>query len=41
MVLQVEKFTHDLMQMSIKFQRNQMELIILLFLEPRRLLGTA
>lgn len=42
MALQVEKFTHDFMQMSIKFQRSlQMELIILLLLEPGKLLGTA
>lgn len=42
MVLQVEKFIHDVTQMSIKLQRNLlMEMTILLFLEPRKLLGTA
>lgn len=42
MVLQVEKFIHDVMQMNIKLQRNLlMEMTILLFLEPRKLLGTA
>lgn len=41
-VLQVEKFIHDVMQMSKKLQRNLlMEMTILLFLEPKKLLGTA
>lgn len=38
MVLQVEKFIHDLIQISIKFQGNlQMKWTILLSLEARKL----